>query len=513
TLLALAAWQRPHILPVSWAGLRAVVVPVLCTGAALGVLVYDHFGAGTSVGFGLACGTIVAAMARTLLTFREVRTLAETRIEARTDDLTGLTNRRYLVRLLEEAVAGDKGGGVTLLLVDLDHFKELNDTLGHAAGDELLRRIGPRLESALGPGDLLARLGGDEFGVLMPTGDVATATATAGRIRTSLEQPFDLLGISIQVGASVGVASTTEHGHDAATLLQRSDVAMYIAKERHTGVEVYDADRDRNDRDRLALAGQMRAAIASGEFVVHYQPKLDLRDDRIRSVEALVRWEHPVYGRLAPDAFLPIAEQTNQMPALTELVIEQALADASAWRGAGFELEVAINLSASNLLDKGLPKAIAARLAAHGIAGSGLRVEVTENSVLADPARSIAVLGELRAQGVGVSIDDFGTGQASLAYLTRLPADELKIDRVFVCDLATNPTNAAIVRSTCDLAEAIGLVVVGEGVEDGAALECLRELGCRRAQGFHIGMPMPAREVTGLLTRRAADGSATLTTG
>jgi diguanylate cyclase (GGDEF)-like protein len=503
TLLAFAAWQRPRTVNVQWTGVHAVIVPAVCTAIALAVLVYDHFAGVTTFGFGFAVAALAVAVGRTLLTFREVRQLGESRAEARTDELTGLANRRYLVRRLEEKIArGGDNGEVALLLLDLNHFKELNDTLGHPAGDELLRRLGPRLQKALGPDDLIARLGGDEFGVLLRRGGVDEAVRAARKVRASLEQPVEIHGISLQVDASVGIAVCPHHAGDAATLLQRADIAMYQAKDRRTLVEVYDAGRDRHDRDRLALAGQIRAAIAGGELVVRYQPKLDLESRRITSVEALVRWEHPVYGILAPGVFLPIAEQTNMMGPLTEAVVQQALADCRAWHDAGLDVEVAVNLSTANLLDTALPRRVTAHLATHGLAPNRLRFEVTENQVLADPDRAIGVLGELRRLGVGLSVDDFGTGQASLAYLTRLPVDELKIDRVFVQDVAHNETNAAIVRSTSDLARSLGLDVVGEGVEDEGCLERLRGLGCNRAQGFHIGRPVPAHALTGILASR-----------
>ena len=503
TLLAFAAWQRPRTVNVQWTGVHAVIVPAVCAAVALAVLIYDHFAGVTTVGFIFAVAALAVAVGRTLLTFREVRLLAESRVEARTDELTGLANRRYLVRRLEEEIERrGSGAEVALLLLDLNHFKELNDTLGHPAGDELLRRLGPRLQQALGPDDLIARLGGDEFGVLLRRGGADHALRAADRLRTSLEQPIEIHGISLQVDASLGIALSPQHATDAATLLQRAEIAMYQAKGRRTSFEVYDADRDRHDRDRLALAGQIRAAIANGELVVRYQPKLDLDTSRVTSVEALVRWQHPVYGMLAPDVFLPIAEQTNMMGALTEAVVRQALADCRAWHDHGLDVEVAVNLSTANLLDTALPRRVAAHLATNGLAPSRLRLEVTEDQVLADPERAIAVLEELRALGVGLSIDDFGTGQASLAYLTRLPVDELKIDRVFIRDVAENATNAAIVHSTADLAHSLGLDVVGEGVECEAGVQRLRELGCTRAQGFHVGRPAPARAITGMLASR-----------
>jgi diguanylate cyclase (GGDEF)-like protein len=465
-------------------------------------VVTDRFTAVPALAFGLAVAAIGAAMGRTLLTFREVQELGERRAEARTDELTGLANRRALTWHLEHVVRD--GTRASLLLLDLDHFKELNDTLGHVAGDELLRRIGPRLRAELGPGDVLARLGGDEFGVIVARPDDDRPLAVAHRLLRALEDPFDLRGIALRVDGSIGVAHHPEHAADASGLLQRADVAMYLAKERRSGVEVYDAGTDRHTLDQLALAGQLRGAIAGGQMIVLHQPKVDLASGTVVSTEALVRWQHPTEGLLSPAVFLPVAEQTNTMGPLALEVLELALRDVAAWRADGLVAEVAVNLSAANLLDVELPGIVAAALERHALAPSALRFEVTETSVLADAERCVAVLTALRRLGVGLSLDDFGTGHASLARLATLPVDELKIDRSFITDVATNAAHRAIARTIVDLGRSLGLRVVAEGIEDEQCLAVVRALGCDAAQGFGLGRPAPAAVVGELLARSAA---------
>jgi diguanylate cyclase (GGDEF)-like protein len=392
----------------------------------------------------------------------------------------------------------------SLLLLDLDHFKELNDTLGHAAGDELLRRIGPRLRTVLGPDDVLARLGGDEFGVIVARDDPDRPVLVAQRLLDALDAPFRLRGIAVQVGGSIGVAHHPDHATDASGLLQHADVAMYVAKERRSGVEVYDPGHDPHTLDQLTLAGQLRAAIAAGELVIFHQPKVELATGIIRSTEALVRWQHPTEGLLPPAAFLPMVEQTNAMGPLALEVLELALCDAAAWRRDGLEIEVAVNLAAANLLDVELPGIVAAALERHGLPPSALRFEVTETTVLADPERCLSVLAALRRLGSGIALDDFGTGHASLARLAALPVDELKIDRSFITDVAADDAHRAIARTIIDLGRSLGLRVVAEGIEDDACLEVVRALGCDAAQGFGLGRPVPAAALTAELIRRGA---------
>jgi diguanylate cyclase (GGDEF)-like protein len=498
-IMSFAPWTRITRFEGHWAGVRAIVLPFACTIVALAILVASRFTAVPALAFGLAVAAIVLAVGRTMLTFREVQELGARRAEARTDELTGLPNRRAMTWHLEQVVAGE--APASLLLLDLDHFKELNDTLGHAAGDELLRHIGPRLRTALGPADVLARLGGDEFGIIVRRDEDDRPIVVAQRILDALETPFQLRGIGLQVGGSIGIAHHPEHADDASGLLQHADVAMYVAKERRTGVEVYEPGHDRHTRDQLALAGQLRAAIAGGELVVHHQPKVDLATGAITSTEALVRWEHPTEGLLAPGAFLPIAEQTNAMRPLALFVLEAALGDAARWRAGGLEIEVAVNLAAANLLDAELPGIVAAALDRHGLPATALRFEVTETTVLADPDRCIAVLNALRRLGVGVSLDDFGTGHASLARLATLPVDELKIDRSFVTDVAADPAHRAIARTIVDLGRSLGLRVVAEGIEDDACLAAVRALGCDAAQGYALGRPVAADALTERLAR------------
>jgi diguanylate cyclase len=494
-IMSFAPWTRSRRFEMEWARAGVMLAPTASTLVALAIIVASRFADVPSLAFALAVAAILAAVARTLVTFREVRELADRRTEARTDELTGLANRRSLLWHLEQLVR--RGDRASLLLLDLDRFKELNDTLGHAAGDDLLRRIGPRLGTVLGPGDVLARLGGDEFGIIVAAGEEpGRALLVAHRLLAVLEEPFALRGIALRVDGSIGVAHFPEHATDASGLLQHADVAMYLAKERRSGVEVYDAGQDRHTLDQLTLAGQLRGAIAAGQLVVEHQPKVDLATGAVTSTEALVRWRHPTEGLLAPGAFLPLAEQANAMGPLTLAVLELALRDAARWRAEGRELEVAVNLATANLLDAELPGIVGAALARHGLPASALRFEVTETSVLADADRCVAVLEGLRALGCGLSLDDFGTGHASLARLATLPVDELKIDRSFVTDVATDAAHRAIARTIVDLGRSLGLRVVAEGIEDAECLAVVRELGCDVAQGYALGRPAPAAAVS-----------------
>ena len=389
---------------------------------------------------------------------------------------------------------------MALLLADLDGFKELNDTLGHHAGDLVLSQLGPRLTDALPDVELLARIGGDEFALLVSTGpDRRTAVSVAERLLAALTEPFSIDGISLTVQASVGIARYPMHGTDANALLRHADVAMYQAKATQTGWLEYQAERDVHSRARLALAGELRRAISDGELVVHYQPKADLGRGAVTSVEALVRWQHPELGLLPPAEFVPMAEQTDLIRPLTLFVLDDAVRQAREWEEAGLDLSVAVNLAMGNLLDARLPEDVAERLARHRLAPRRLILEITENVVMADPARIVEVLGRLRSLGVGLSLDDFGTGHSSLAYLRQLQVDELKIDRSFVTDMVNDEQNAAIVRSTIDLAHAIGLRVVAEGVEDADTLFELKAMGADEAQGFYLSRPVPPAEIVAML--------------
>ena len=421
------------------------------------------------------------------------------------DPLTGLPNRVSMNDRVTSVCASVRafGGLAGLLLIDLDRFKEVNDTLGHDHGDALLCEVAERLSGALREGDTLARLGGDEFAVLLPDlTDRAAATELAGRLLAVLEQPFVVRGVTIQLEASVGVVLCPDHGNDVTTLMQRADVAMYEAKREQSRVRLYDRNRDPYSPARLERLGELRRALGTGELVLHYQPKIAVADGAVTGVEALVRWQHPRHGLLAPAEFLPLAERTGMMADLTRWVLDSALAQACDWRRQGLELPIAINLAAANILDAALPDAVAERLAHYGVAGERLTCELSEHTVMAEPRRAGEVLDRLRALGVRLSLDDFGTGHASLSYLKRLPLDEVKIDRAFVAGIVGDVNDALIVRSTIDLARNLGLSVVAEGVERPEVLERLGSLRCHEAQGFHIAQPLPPEALVAWLEAR-----------
>ena len=502
-LMALSAWQPTPVARTGPPTVGMLAPPFAFALAALGVLVYAGLHRAPAVAVGLAAGAAIASMGRTALTFAELRRFAEVRRQATTDDLTGLPNRRHLDRRLSERldVARGRGASLALLLIDLDGFKELNDTLGHRAGDLVLEQIGPRLRAVLRAGDELARLGGDEFAVVLS--DAGDAEPVARRIGRALEAGLTIDGIDVRIGASTGIALFPEHADDAETLLQRADVAMYQAKTARSGHAFYERDRDRHSRERLALIGELRDAIGTDQLVLHFQPKLDLATGAVNDVEALVRWMHPERGLLGPGAFVPLAEQTGVMGELTEHVLDAALRQVSAWHDRGLDLAVAVNVSAATLLDEGWSSDVSSALVRHGVPASRLRIEITEDALMGDAERALRVVEGLVATGIGVSVDDFGTGYSSLALLKHLPVDELKIDRTFVRDLLTDDADAAIVQSVVDLGGRLGLRTVAEGVEDAATLERIAEYGVTVAQGFHIARPLPAAELERWLGARA----------
>jgi len=415
------------------------------------------------------------------------------RHQALHDALTDLPNRTLLQDRLAQALRSAQRDGrpLALLLLDLDRFKEVNDTFGHPAGDRLLRQVGRRLRRVVRAADTVARLGGDEFAVLLPATDTGGATAAAEKIRRALEQPVGRGGYRVSAAASIGIALYPAHGTEATTLLQHADVAMYVAKRTGGAAAVYDPTQDISTPNRLALLVDLRGAIARDELVLHYQPKVDLATGRVARVEALVRWQHPRRGLLPPAQFIPLAEQTGLMGPLTLWVLGEALRQCARWRQAGLALGVNVNLSMANLHDPALPEAVAGLLQAHGVAPADLRLEVTESAMAADMTRTIATLERLATLGVHIAVDDYGTGYSSLAYLKRLPVDELKIDKGFVRHLATDETDATIVRSTIGLGHNLGLRVVAEGVEDHATLELLRVMGADAVQGYYVSRPLP----------------------
>ena len=501
--LGLAALQRPRAAaPDRPDGTVGVVLPGVCTLAALGLLFAGYLGEGDVVGGALALTAVLVALARATLTFREIRALADSRRQARTDELTGLPNRRWVYEAIEAADALTGPAELAVLVIDLDRFKEINDSLGHAAGDALLRQVGPRLAERLRPGDLLGRLGGDEFVVLAEGLDDDEALSLARRLRTELQRPFRFGSMGLTVDASIGVAVRPGQSRSAEELLQLADLAMYSAKSGRTGVALYDDARDGQGRHRLETIEQLRAGISAGELVLHYQPKLDLRSGAVTDVEALVRWAHPTRGLLYPDAFIELAESAGLMSRLTVAVLDMALAQCRAWADAGLLLGVAVNVSPTDLVDDSFPRGVATLLARHRLPAASLTLEVTESLLMADRVRAASVMERLRAAGVGISIDDYGTGYSSLAYLASLPVTELKLDRAFVASMPTSPRAAAVVTSTLQLAQSLGLVLVAEGAEDQETVDALTELDCDVVQGYHISRPLPAIQLEAWLRAR-----------
>ncbi|HWF33803.1 MAG TPA: EAL domain-containing protein [Solirubrobacteraceae bacterium] len=430
---------------------------------------------------------------------------------ATTDVLTGLANReRFASRIDERIAARDQPGDeFAVMLIDLDHFKEINDTLGHLYGDALLRELGPRLADLVGSGGLVARLGGDEFAVLPPTRahDTEWLEITAVELLGCIQQPLVVDELSLTVGASIGISRFPVDGADAQTLLRRADIAMYAAKSSQSGFKFYAAEQDVYSRRRLGMLGDFQRALAAEEIVVHYQPIVDVEEVQVCGAEALVRWQHPELGLLAPGAFLQLIEQTPMIGPLTRHVIDRALEQCARWRAAGHELAVSVNLSVRNLVDPNLPDEIERMLATHSLPAAALHLEITEGMIMSDPDRAVATLTSLSALGIRLSIDDFGTGYSSLANLTRMPVSELKIDRSFVTSMLADESDLIIVRSTINLGHDLGLEVVAEGVEDGYTLARLGNLGCDRVQGYHISRPLAPEAFAAWLasTEAAAD--------
>ncbi|HEY3923745.1 MAG TPA: EAL domain-containing protein [Acidothermaceae bacterium] len=419
--------------------------------------------------------------------------------QASHDELTGLPNRGRFATLLDSALAEacESGGTVAVVLLDLDRFKDINDTLGHRFGDSLLRQIGPRISSVLRDVDVLARLGGDEFVLLFPshaTGQSANHAAwdLTQRVLEALREPFIVENVSLAVEASAGIAISPAHGDTGDELLQHADIAMYLAKARHEGITLYNSALDGHNPRKLTLLSQLREAADNGELVLHFQPLIHIDSRRVVGAEALVRWEHPDEGLLPPGEFVPLAEGSGFIHELTRFVLQGACEQAKAWECAGTPIVVSANISARCLLDTGLPQSVASILLATGLPPHLLKLELTETAIIADPDRAKSIIGRLHTLGVGLSIDDFGTGYTSLSFLRDLPVQELKIDRSFVTNMLTHPKDAIIVRTGVELAHRLGLDSVAEGIEDAATFCALAALGCTTAQGFHLGRPMPS---------------------
>jgi diguanylate cyclase (GGDEF)-like protein len=476
---------------------------VLSTLCALALLVYDHDHTLNPLAIVLCTGTIVCALLRLVVTFREAHSLADSRRLALTDELTGLGNRRAFYEALAQRLAGDESGA--LLLLDLDRFKEVNDSLGHHAGDTLLQQLTARLTTSLRRSeDLLVRLGGDELALLVAGADGAAALNVAAHVRDVLAPPFQLEGVTVRVSASVGIALYPEHGDAPSQLLRRADVAMYQAKASTTssGAVLYDAGTDEfQNRQRLRDIELLRQTVTARELVLHYQPKLNATTGGVTGVEALVRWDHPERGLLMPAAFLPLVEDSGLMHELTEAVLEQSLDQVAAWRDAGRLLSVAVNLSASSLVDVELPRRVQVALSARRLGSEVLELEITEDFLMADRERARDILVELRALGVRIAVDDFGTGYSSLSYLRELPIDELKLDRSFVQPMAGDERAAAIVRSTIGLAHSLGMTMVAEGVEDENTADQLAGSDCDTLQGFYYSQALPAAQLESWVDR------------
>ncbi len=434
---------------------------------------------------------------------RQQEAEATVRKQAMYDSLTGLPNRSLFNENLRTRLEHAKRttDGLAVVILDLNGFKEVNDTLGHAVGDHLLQAIAGRLNAYMGEQSSVARLGGDEFAVLVQPGSPSNAAAAAEMITACLTPPILVDDMTIQAGASIGIAVYPSDGEDGAALLRRADAAMYEAKQTGRSHMFATADDDVANVRRLQLLGELRAAIASGDFRVYHQPKVDLRSGRVVGTEGLVRWQHRTLGLLTPYEFIELAEVSGLIQPLTRYVLEQGIEQAALWRAEGFDIAVAINLSVRNFFDQGLPAFIAALLEQHHLPGKSLVLEITEREVMSDRALARTALSSFRALGVKISVDDFGTGFSSLSQLQQLPIDEIKIDASFVKNMLTDEQDAVIVKSIIDLGHNLGLEVVAEGAESPGDLNALREMGADRVQGYVISRPIPAEELTNWLRK------------
>ncbi len=497
-------------------GLVAVVSAIV-TAEPIGRVLREDLGFYASTQFVLLCiGAVAAAgsdkgvpflillVAPVVVVYTTTASAIRHAHQASHDSLTGLWNRDRLTRHLDYLLAAAPAVGPGLILIDLDHFKDINDTLGHPVGDELLKRVAQRLVGALDDSSSAHRLGGDEFAVLVD-GDLAETERLARELLATLGAPVRVGEVELLVRASAGVAVAPAHGLDAQTLMKRADIALYQAKLDRDRMITYSDDLDVNTVERLQLLADLRGAIDSGQLGVAFQPQVDLLTDRTVGVEALIRWEHPTRGSVPPDRFIPLAENSGLITTLTAYVLQQALQSLAEWRAAGFDVRLAVNLSTRHLSDLALPGQVSDTLVRYDVPARSLTLEVTETGIMSDPSRAGIVIGALRRLGVAIAVDDYGTGHASLTYLKRLEVDELKIDRSFVSDMGDDPSDYIIVRSTIALAHDLGLRVVAEGIEDETTARSLRDLGCGVGQGFWLGMPTSSAAI---LARLAAETDA-----
>lgn len=491
-------------------GRAALVVPAVATMAGLGVLLMGTRTHLSTLAVSLAGVTLLAAMGRTHSAFGRLARMADLRRRAATtDELTGLPNRRVLYAEGRARLVDPQRRCQALLMLDLNKFKEVNDSLGHHAGDQLLIQVAARLNGQLRAGDLLARLGGDEFSVLLQDAGRDQAVDVAVKLCEVLAEPFDLEGITVHSSASIGIALFPDHGLDLSNLLRKADIAMYKAKTSRNGHHVYGTADDADVATRVQMVEELRTALTSNQLVMYYQPKIDLRTGEVHDVEALVRWNHPTQGLLYPDAFLGLVEEAGLLPAMTRLVLEIALDQAAAWHARGQPLTVAVNLSASSLVDTDLPDEVAAMLAARDLPPGALRVEITEQFLMADRARARDILTRLGRHGIQVSVDDFGNGYSSLSCLRDLPIKELKLHHSLILPMIDDARAASLVAATISLAHSLDLRMVAEGVESHTAYTELIRLGCDQAQGYHMSRPIPAAELDRWLSTRLDSGELT----
>ena len=449
-----------------------------------------------------------ALVSHAVVSLDNARLLARLQHEAMHDALTGLPNRAMFNRAVEGALASRvTGEKVAVLLMDLDRFKDVNDTLGHHHGDRLLAEVGRRLQAAMRPGATVARLGGDEFAVLLPPSrDVEGFHRQALELSEALRTPFDVGELNVDAQASIGIALCPDHGEEPMALLQRADIAMYAAKASRV-VEIYSPARDEHSRRRLSLVSELRAALEREEIEVWYQPQADSRTGAISTVEALVRWRHPTRGLLPPDEFIPVAEHTGLIGPLAAYVVERASRRWAQWHDAGLPVKVAVNLSTRNLQEPSLAERICAQLASVGMPPSELIVEITESAIMTESADTLLCVNALAAAGIGISVDDFGTGYSSFTHLRHLPVREIKVDKSFVMHMANDHGAAAIVRSVLDLGRNLGLSTVAEGVDSLEAWQRLAAWGCDRLQGYYLAKPLPPSQVTSWMMDRPAIGA------
>lgn len=504
TLMSLSVWMAPQRVD-RLAAERAsgMGIPVVAAVVSLALLALGNAHPISPVAMALAIATLVVAGGRFTLSAHRLRLMTEERHrQANTDELTGLANRRHLDYVLDcffddAVVEGLAPRTLAFLFVDLNRFKEINDSFGHPAGDEVLRQLGPRLAEVVGPRGTVARVGGDEFAVALPDADRVDAERLAEELVAAIAQPISVQRVTASVGASVGIAMVPDDAQESNALRWCGDVAMYRAKVGKAPYVFFDQALD-GDESQIRVVEELARAIDEGALVLHYQPQLDLASGKVEAVEALVRWPHPRFGMIAPLKFLPLAEESGLIGPLTTWVLDEAVREAARWRARGTELAVAVNVSATTLLEPGFVDEVASTLARHGLPGHDLVVEITESTVIADFERSRAVIEALHGLEVVVSIDDFGAGVTSLAYLASLEVGELKLDRSFITGLGDpeRGRDLELVRATINLGHEMGMRVVAEGIEDVTTLERLADLGCDIAQGYYISRPAPPERLS-----------------